>query len=91
MFFKCTDSYLFHYLRVFDIQSTLLIGTVVGNLINIILNSAFLFVFNWGVMGCRRHSYFKGCKSTDCGRHGRGTYKSKAELNSVPEDTCADR
>lgn len=28
-----------------------LIGTVVGNVLNIILNSVFLFVFNWGVMG----------------------------------------
>ena len=34
-----------------DIQNILLIGTVVGNVLNIILNSVFLFAFNWGVMG----------------------------------------
>lgn len=28
-----------------------LIGTIAGNVINIILNSIFLFVFKWGVMG----------------------------------------
>ena len=39
------------YLRVFGYTKHSLIGTVVGNLINIILNSVFLFVFNWGVMG----------------------------------------
>ncbi len=39
------------YLRVFGYTKHSLIGTVVGNVINIILNSVFLFVFNWGVMG----------------------------------------
>ena len=33
------------------IQSILLIGTIVGNAVNIIFNSVFLFVFKWGVMG----------------------------------------
>lgn len=35
-----------------------LIGTVVGNVINIILNSVFLFVFNWGVMGVAAATVF---------------------------------
>ena len=39
------------YLRVFGYTKHSLIGTVVGNVLNIILNSVFLFVFNWGVMG----------------------------------------
>ena len=39
------------YLRVFGYTKHSLIGTVVGNIINIILNSVFLFVFHWGVMG----------------------------------------
>ena len=39
------------YLRVFGYTEHSLIGTVVGNVINIILNSVFLFVFHWGVMG----------------------------------------
>ena len=39
------------YLRVFGYTKHSLIGTVVGNAVNIILNSVFLFVFNWGVMG----------------------------------------
>ena len=39
------------YLRVFGYTKHSLIGTVVGNVFNIILNSVFLFVFNWGVMG----------------------------------------
>ena len=39
------------YLRVFGYTKFSLIGTVVGNVFNIILNSVFLFLFNWGVMG----------------------------------------
>ena len=39
------------YLRVFGYTKHSLIGTVIGNVINIILNSAFLFVLHWGVMG----------------------------------------
>ncbi len=39
------------YLRVFGYTKFSLIGTVVGNVLNIILNSIFLFLFNWGVMG----------------------------------------
>ena len=39
------------YLRVFGYTKHSLIGTVVGNVLNIILNSVFLFVFDWGVMG----------------------------------------
>lgn len=39
------------YLRVFGYTKYSLIGTIAGNVINIILNSIFLFVFKWGVMG----------------------------------------
>ena len=39
------------YLRVFGYTKHSLIGIVVGNVLNIILNSVFLFAFNWGVMG----------------------------------------
>ncbi len=39
------------YLRVFGYTKHSLIGTIVGNVLNLILNSVFLFVFNWGVMG----------------------------------------
>ena len=46
------------YLRVFGYTKHSLIGTVVGNVINIILNSVFLFVFNWGVMGVAAATVF---------------------------------
>ena len=73
------------YLRVFGYTKHSLIGTVVGNLINIILNSVFLFVFNWGVMGVAAATVIsRVVKSTDCSRHGRGTYKSKAEPERIP-------
>ncbi len=39
------------YLRVFGYTKHSLIGTIVGNAVNIIFNSIFLFVFKWGVMG----------------------------------------
>ena len=39
------------YLRVFGYTKHSLIGTIVGNVLNLILNSVFLFIFNWGVMG----------------------------------------
>ena len=39
------------YLRVFGYTKHSLIGTIVGNTVNIIFNSVFLFVFKWGVMG----------------------------------------
>lgn len=47
------------YLRVFGYTKHSLIGTVVGNVINIILNSVFLFVFNWGVMGVAAATVFQ--------------------------------
>lgn len=39
------------YLRVFGYTKHSLIGTIVGNVLNIVLNSVFLFVLNLGVMG----------------------------------------
>lgn len=39
------------YLRVFGYTKYSLIGTIVGNILNIILNSVFLYVFHRGVMG----------------------------------------
>lgn len=39
------------YLRVFGYTKHSLIGTIVGNALNIVLNAVFLFVLNWGVMG----------------------------------------
>ena len=39
------------YLRVFGYTKHSLIGTIAGNLLNIILNSVFLYMFHWGVMG----------------------------------------
>ena len=39
------------YLRVFGYTKHSLIGTIVGNAVNIIFNSVFLFIFKWGVMG----------------------------------------
>ena len=39
------------YLRVFGYTKHSLIGTIVGNILNIILNSVFLYVFHRGVMG----------------------------------------
>ncbi len=39
------------YLRVFGYTKHSLIGTIVGNVVNIVLNSVFLFVCHWGVMG----------------------------------------
>ena len=41
----------YSYLRVFGYTKHSLIGTVVGNVLNIVLNSIFLFVLDWGVMG----------------------------------------
>ena len=45
------------YLRVFGYTKHSLIGTVVGNVLNIILNSVFLFAFNWGVMGAVSYTH----------------------------------
>ena len=68
------------YLRVFGYTKHSLIGTVVGNVINIILNSVFLFVFSLGSHGsCYCNSYFKSCESYYCSGNGGCTYKSKAE------------
>lgn len=39
------------YLRVFGYTKHSLIGTIVGNVLNIVLNSIFLFALDWGVMG----------------------------------------
>ena len=39
------------YLRGCGYTKHSLIGTIVGNAVNIIFNSVFLFVFKWGVMG----------------------------------------
>lgn len=39
------------YLRVFGYTKHSLIGTIVGNILNIILNSVFLYMFHRGVMG----------------------------------------
>lgn len=39
------------YLRVFGYTKYSLIGTIIGNVLNIVLNSIFLFVLDWGVMG----------------------------------------
>ena len=39
------------YLRVFGYTKHSLIGTIVGNVLNIVLNSIFLFVLDWGVKG----------------------------------------
>lgn len=39
------------YLRVFGYTKHSLIGTIVGNILNIILNSVFLYVFHRGVLG----------------------------------------
>ncbi len=39
------------YLRVFGYTRQSLFASVIGNLVNFILNSIFLFVFKWGVMG----------------------------------------
>lgn len=39
------------YLRVFGYTKHSLIGTIIGNVLNIVLNSIFLFVMDWGVMG----------------------------------------
>ena len=65
------------YLRVFGYTKHSLTGTVVGNVINIILNSVFLFVFHWESWGCYCNSYFKSCESYYCSGNGGCTYKSK--------------
>lgn len=39
------------YLRVFGYTKQSLFASIVGNVINFILNAVFLFVLNWGVMG----------------------------------------
>ena len=39
------------YLRVFGYTKHSLIGTIIGNVLNIVLNSIFLFVLDWGVKG----------------------------------------
>ncbi len=82
------------YLRVFGYTKHSLIGTVVGNLINIILNSVFLFVFNWGVMGVAAATVISRVVNLlIVAGMGAVLIKSKAEpgANFVPEDTCADR
>ena len=54
------------YLRVFGYTKHSLIGTVVGNVINI--NGS-----------CCCNSFFKGCESYYCSSNGSCTYKSKAK------------
>ena len=39
------------YLRVFGYTKQSLFASIIGNVINFLLNSVFLFVLNWGVMG----------------------------------------
>lgn len=39
------------YLRVFGYTKQSLLASIVGNVINFILNAVFLYVLNWGVMG----------------------------------------
>ena len=39
------------YLRVFGYTKQSLFASIIGNVINFFLNSVFLFVLNWGVMG----------------------------------------
>ena len=39
------------YLRVFGYTKQSLVASIVGNVINFILNAVFLFVMHWGVMG----------------------------------------
>lgn len=39
------------YLRAFGYAKTCLVGTIVGNIINLVLNALFLMVFKWGVKG----------------------------------------
>lgn len=39
------------YLRAFGYAKNPLMASMVGNLVNIILNAIFLFVFHWGVLG----------------------------------------
>ena len=57
-----------------------LIGTVVGNVINIILNSVFLFVFNWGSNGsCCCNSFSKVVNLIIVAAMGAVIYKSKAK------------
>ena len=68
------------YLRVFGYTKHSLIGTVVGNVINIILNSVFLFVFHWGVMGVATATVIsKAVNLIIVAASGGCTYKSKAE------------
>ena len=39
------------YLRAFGHTAPTLIGTVLANVVNVILNALFLFVLHWGIMG----------------------------------------
>lgn len=66
------------YLRVFGYTKHSLIGTVVGNVINI--EFSIPVCVSLGSHGsCYCNSYFKSCESYYCSGNGGCTYKSKAE------------
>ena len=66
------------YLRVFGYTKHSLIGTIIGNVLNIVLNSIFLFVLDWGVMGVAVATVISRVVNYR-GSHGSCAYKGKAE------------
>ena len=81
------------YLRVFGYTKHSLIGTVVGNVLNIILNSVFLFVFNWGVMGVAVATVIsRGVNLIIVAGMGAVLIKAKQSprANCIKKDICAN-
>ena len=50
-FFNALIPIFSSYLRSFGHPGPTMVGTIVGNVINLMLNSLFLFAFHWGVFG----------------------------------------
>ena len=80
------------YLRVFGYTKHSLIGTIAGNVINIIFNSVFLFVFHWGVMGVAIATVISKVVNLIIVAGMGAVLIGKAEsgAHSATEDTCAD-
>ena len=69
-----------------------MIGTVVGNVINIILNSVFLFVFHWGVMGVATATVIsKAVNLIIVAAMGAVLIKAKQEQYSLPSVSLLKR
>ena len=67
------------YLRVFGYTKQSLWASIIGNVINFILNAVFLFVMHWGVGCCHCNGYLTYCQSDYCCHNGRCAHQGKGQ------------